>query len=106
MRCVIRISPHGRFDIIQPRYITGIQNVAYPATIDNVAVVGVPVRLVSKAPNYTATCLINRAINAVLDGYAYIYKSSNGLNNLQAFTKTEAESLIKTCIQQVGGKTA
>ena len=104
MRCVIRVSPNGRYDIIGSRYISGLHTDTFPSMIPDIAIVGKSKRLVCKAPNYTATCLIHRAICAVIDGYAYIYKAGNGLNQLQAFNKSEAEEIIQTCIQQVGGK--
>lgn len=106
MRCIIRVSPDGRYEIIGSRYISGLRSATYPSTIPDIAIVGQANRLDCKAPNYTATCLIHRAIYAVIDGYAYIYKADSGLGQLQAFSKTEALEIIQTCIKQVGGKIA
>lgn len=106
MKCVIRVSPNGRYDIVGSQYISELRSETFPSMIPDVAIVGRSRRLHCKAPNYPATCLIHRAICAVIDGYAYIYKAGNGLGQLQAFTKSEAEEMIQTCIQQVGGKIA
>ena len=77
----------------------------YPAKITKIAVVGEPLSLGNYHPNYTASCLINRNISAIVSGYAYIFKADNGLNDLQAFSKVEAEKVIQKLIQEVGGKT-
>ena len=105
MRYIISVSPNGRYDLVESRYISGLHAKTFPAIIPDIAIVGRSRRLYCKFPNYTATSLIHRAICAVIDGYAYIYKSGKGIGELQAFDKTEAEKIIHTCIQKVGGKT-
>ena len=104
MNCVIRISPHGRYDIISTRYVSEARKMAYPARIANLAVLGEQISVGNYHPNYTASCLINRNISAILSGYAYVFNAENGLNDLQAFSKTEAEQVVINLIQTAGGK--
>ena len=105
MKHIIQVSPDGKYDIVPSRYISGLKSSTYPSILDNVAIVGKHKIKEFKAPNYYATCLIDRNIIAVLDGYAFLFKSNCGLSNLGAFTKEEAEEIVKSCIERIGGET-